>query len=85
MILTGGQLMHSGRCHIPLEFGRPPRNISKHSNGFKAAEWSNWIVMYSVPLLQNKLSGSYVLIYFYIFINLFALFRYYNINSSLIK
>jgi hypothetical protein len=53
-----GQLMNSGRSHIPLEFGRPPRDISKHYNGFKAAEWSNWIVMYSVPFLQNKLPGS---------------------------
>lgn len=61
-----GQLMHSSRHHIPLEFGRPPRDISMYSNGFKAAEWSNWIVMYSVPFLQNKLPGLYVFKYLYI-------------------
>ena len=33
-----GNIMHSSRKQMPLEFGRPPRNIFKHSNGFKATE-----------------------------------------------
>jgi hypothetical protein len=50
-----GQNMNDFRKQIPLEFGRPPRNIYKHHNGFKAAEWSDWITIYSIPLLLNRL------------------------------
>ena len=55
-----GNLMHSSRKQMPLEFGRPPRNIWKHYNGFKATEWSNWITMYSLPFLDKKLPRMYV-------------------------
>lgn len=55
-----GELMHSNRKQMPLEFGRPLRNIQKHYNGFKAAEWSNWITMYSLPFLNKKFPRSYV-------------------------
>ena len=50
-----GDIIKSNRKQIPLEFGRPPRNIYKHFNGFKAKEWSDWISIYSIPLLKNKL------------------------------
>jgi len=50
-----GQIMHDCRKQIPLEFGRTPRNIYKHRNGFKAVEWSNWITIYSIPFLLDKL------------------------------
>ena len=30
-----GNIMHTSRKQMPLEFGRPPRDIFKHSNGFK--------------------------------------------------
>jgi hypothetical protein len=33
-----GDIIKSNRKQIPLEFGRPPRNIYKHFNGFKAKE-----------------------------------------------
>ncbi|GET04046.1 transposase domain-containing protein [Rhizophagus clarus] len=33
-----GQFMHECCKQIPLEFGRPPRNIYKHHNGYKAIE-----------------------------------------------
>ncbi len=36
-----GEFMHINRKQMPLEFGRPLRNIQKHYNGFKAAEWSS--------------------------------------------
>ena len=55
-----GHLMHSSRKQIPLEFGRPPRNILKHHNGFKAAEWSSWITIYSLSFLDKKLPRMYV-------------------------
>ncbi|KAF0333003.1 transposase domain-containing protein [Gigaspora margarita] len=38
-----------------IDFGRPPRNIIKHRDGYKAEEWANWITLYSLPLLQNHL------------------------------
>jgi len=49
--------MEKSRQRIPLEFGRPPRDIFKHFNGFKAKEWSDWITIYSMPMLKNKLSN----------------------------
>ena len=55
-----GHLMHSSRKQMPLEFGRPPRNIWKHHNGFKITEWSSWITMYSLPFLNKKLPRTYV-------------------------
>ena len=55
-----GELMHSNHKQMPLEFGRPLRNIQKYHNGFKAAEWSNWITMYSLPFLNQKLPRAYV-------------------------
>ncbi|CAI2194273.1 7731_t:CDS:2, partial [Funneliformis geosporum] len=55
-----GQLMYSSRRYIPLEFGRLLHDIFKHFNGFKAAEWSNWIIMYSESFLQNKLPILYL-------------------------
>jgi hypothetical protein len=58
--------MHSSRKQMPLEFGRPPRNIWKHYNGFKATEWSNWITMYSLPFLDKK-SCDYIYIYLFIY------------------
>jgi hypothetical protein len=50
-----GKTMEESRQNVPLEFGHPPRNIYKHFNGFKAKEWSDWITIYSTPMLKNKL------------------------------
>jgi len=44
--------MQNNKKSMPLEFGRPPRNILKHNAGYKAEEWSNWITLYSIPLLK---------------------------------
>lgn len=60
-----GQIMHDCRKQIPLEFGRSPRNIYKHHNGFKAIEWSDWITIYSIPFLLNKLPAKYVIVFYY--------------------
>ena len=46
-------LMQNNKKNMPLEFGRPPRNIFKHNAGYKAEEWANWITLYSVPLIKN--------------------------------
>ena len=50
-----GSLMQNNKKNMPLEFGRPPRNIFKHNAGYKAEEWANWITLYSVPLIKNYL------------------------------
>jgi hypothetical protein len=66
-----GESMHFSRKQIPLDFGRPPRNILKHHNGFKAAEWSSWVTMYSLPFLNKRLPELYVL-----YINYFIIIMY---------
>jgi len=53
-----GQKMNENKKNIPLEFGRPPRNIFKHHAGYKAEEWANWIILYSVPLLKSYLQDK---------------------------
>jgi hypothetical protein len=50
---TIGIQMQNNKKNMPLEFGRPPRNIFKHHAGYKAEEWANWITLYSVPLLNT--------------------------------
>jgi hypothetical protein len=50
-----GKTIKESRRDIPLEFGRPPHDIYKHFSGFKAKEWSDWITIYSMPMLKNKL------------------------------
>ena len=51
--------MEINKKNMPLDFGRPPRNIWKNNAGFKAEEWANWITLYSVPLLKSKLPERY--------------------------
>jgi hypothetical protein len=47
--------MQNNKKNMPLEFGRPSRDIFKHHAGYKAEEWANWITLYSVPLLKTYL------------------------------
>ncbi|GBC01070.1 hypothetical protein RclHR1_40540001 [Rhizophagus clarus] len=46
---------------MPSDIGRPPRNIVKHSAGFKAVKWANWIILFSLPLLKERLSQNHFL------------------------
>jgi hypothetical protein len=50
-----GKTMEKNHKSMPTGFGRPPRNIVNHHNGFKAEEWANWVTLYSMPLLKGKL------------------------------
>lgn len=50
-----GEIMERSRKDMPTDIGRPPRNIIKHSAGFKAVEWGNWITLFSLPLLRGRL------------------------------
>jgi hypothetical protein len=54
-----GILMHTARKMIPSYLGRPPCNITLYYNSYKAEEWMAWIIMYSLPLLKNKLPIKY--------------------------
>jgi len=50
-----GRLMEKNRKNMPLDFGRPPIDIQRHSGAFKAEDWTNWVMLYSLPLLQGHL------------------------------
>lgn len=50
-----GKMMEKNRKNMPLDFGRPPIDIQRHSAAFKAEDWSNWVILYSLPLLQGRL------------------------------
>lgn len=39
----------------PSEFSRPPRSIHKHLKFWKASEFRNWLLFYSLPLLLHVL------------------------------
>ncbi|KAL1921474.1 uncharacterized protein VTP21DRAFT_11190 [Calcarisporiella thermophila] len=41
--------------NIPSDFGRPPRDIYKINNRFKAEEWKNWITLYSLIFLKEHM------------------------------
>jgi hypothetical protein len=53
-----GQQMENARKTMPTDFGRPPRNIAAHRDGYKAEEWANWVALYSLPLLKPHLPRS---------------------------
>ena len=62
-----GEKMASMRKDMPLDIGKPPRDISKHHAGFKAVEWRNWIIHYSIPLLIKYLPERYIFLYIFLF------------------
>ncbi|KAL1916622.1 uncharacterized protein VTP21DRAFT_5326 [Calcarisporiella thermophila] len=47
-----GASMQACRKKIPTSFGRPPRNVYKFSKGYKAEEWMDWVIMYSLVFLN---------------------------------
>lgn len=55
-----GKTMAYNSKNMPAEFGRPPIHISHHK-AFKAEEWINWTILYSIPLLLPYLPTRYVL------------------------
>lgn len=46
---------------VPAAVSRTTRLIEKHSGSFKATEWFDWILIYSLPLLSGKLSEDALL------------------------
>jgi hypothetical protein len=56
-----GDIMTQCRKAIPSSFGRPPRDITKHVGGWKAEEWQNWIVLYSMPILVSTTGSDFAI------------------------
>ncbi len=48
-----GKYMQKQAHLTPPSFGRAPGNIFAHSSQFKAEEWKNWLLIYSLPLLKT--------------------------------
>ena len=76
-----GKKMHESRKMLPLYFGRPPRNILNHHDGFKAEEWANWIALYSLPLLKEHLPQN-ILVGWRLFVDLVRLCQKLTISSE---
>ena len=74
-----GILMQNNRKNMPLDFGRPSRNIFKHNARYKVEEWANWITLFLVPLLKSKLPDRYKIVFI---INLLIIL---NLNSKIIR
>lgn len=53
---TIGAEIHQSWTTVPSVYGRPLRNIMKYWKSFKAAEWSNRILLYSVLLLHVRMT-----------------------------
>ena len=53
-----GSIIEKNRKSMPYEFGRPLIDIVKHSGSFKAEEWTNWVILYSIPLLSGNLDNK---------------------------
>ncbi|RIA93937.1 hypothetical protein C1645_735125 [Glomus cerebriforme] len=49
---------HSGKV-LTIEIGHPPHDIFKYHNGYKAVEWKNWMILFSLPLLKAYLDKRY--------------------------
>ena len=55
-----GVQMEKIKKDMPVEIGRPPRDIFKYHNSYKAVEWRNWIILFSLPLLKAYLDRRYL-------------------------
>lgn len=55
-----GRNMAGARQQIPASLGHAPRDIFKHYNGFKAAEWKAWLLLYGPSLLEQRLPEKYL-------------------------
>ena len=55
-----GIQMEKIKKDMPIDIGRPPRDIFKYHNGYKAVEWRNWIILFSLPLLKAYLDKRYL-------------------------
>ncbi len=59
----------------PHDFTRAPRSIQKHRSHWKASEYRNWLLYYSLPLLVPHLPPLYLHHYALLVTALHILFR----------
>jgi hypothetical protein len=52
--------MDNAKKYIPSSFGRSTRNIEKYKGSFKSEEWSRFMLLYAVVLLEGKLEYRYL-------------------------
>ncbi|CAB4401775.1 unnamed protein product [Rhizophagus irregularis] len=45
---------------MPNEIERLSQDILKYHNGYKAVEWRNWIILFSLPLLRKYLDKRHL-------------------------
>ena len=50
-----GRELVASCASVPVSVSRTPRDISKHHGSFKSTEWFEWITIYSIPLLTDRL------------------------------
>jgi hypothetical protein len=55
-----GMVMTNARPQIPGYLGHAPRQIDVHYSSFKAAEWKAWLLLFGVPLLDQRLHEGYL-------------------------
>ncbi|GBC35781.2 hypothetical protein GLOIN_2v1644898 [Rhizophagus irregularis DAOM 181602=DAOM 197198] len=48
-----GIQMEKVKKDMPIEIGRPPRDIFKYHNGYKAVEWRNWIIFIFITITKG--------------------------------
>jgi hypothetical protein len=49
-----GNILSENKYNMPSN-GRVPRDIYKHSAGYKAEEWSKWVMYFSLPLIKSRI------------------------------
>ena len=48
--------IQNGKNMTPSIYSRYPKNIEKHSGKFKAEDWANFLLHYSLPLFKDNIS-----------------------------
>lgn len=46
--------------HVPTDCGRIPRKLETNFSGFTAAQFKNWVTLYSIPCLYGKVEERYL-------------------------
>lgn len=60
-VLSEAQLADIGLClekaakTVPVSVSQVPRDIHRHVKSYKATEWFDWIMIFSVPMLSGRL------------------------------
>lgn len=54
-VMQIGLEMAAATKTVPVSIARRPRDINKHVGSFKATEWSEFITIWSAPLLRHRL------------------------------